>query len=55
MTILQRGSKGQAVKELQKVLHLYPDGIYGANTEEAVKAFQMSHGLKVDGRSDQPR
>jgi N-acetylmuramoyl-L-alanine amidase len=50
LTILQLGSKGAAVKELQKLLKLYPDGIFGKNTEEAVKSYQSLHGLTVDGK-----
>lgn len=37
------------MKTLQTVLHLYPDGIFGKLTEEAVKEFQRSHGLVADG------
>ena len=43
------GSRGEIVKQIQKALHLYEDGIFGINTEEAVKKFQASHGLKPDG------
>ena len=50
MAILQKGSKGQAVKELQKLLSIYPDGIFGPLTEERVKEFQAENGLKVDGK-----
>lgn len=34
---------------LQKTLHLIEDGIFGRLTEEAVMAFQRSHGLEADG------
>ena len=38
------------VKQIQKALHLIPDGIFGAITEEAVKAFQRMKGMKaIDG------
>lgn len=37
------------VKQIQKALKLYPDGIYGVATEEAVRAFQVQNGLKADG------
>lgn len=47
--VLRRGSKGAAVKELQKLLKLMPDGIFGIITEEAVKSFQDANGLKSDG------
>lgn len=46
---LKKGDRGNDVKTLQKYLHLYEDGIFGAITEEAVKTFQRRHGLKVDG------
>lgn len=46
----KKGSpKSEVVKQIQKALHLYPDGIFGILTEEAVKEFQKSKGLKVDG------
>lgn len=35
--------------KLQKALKIYPDGIFGRLTEEAVKEFQRTHGLTVDG------
>lgn len=47
--VLRRGSKGAAVKELQKLLKLVPDGVFGSITEEAVKSFQEANGLKGDG------
>lgn len=50
MTILKLGSKGQAVKELQKLLSLYPDGIFGKITEERVRFFQKENNLSVDGK-----
>lgn len=49
MKILSKGSKGEDVKALQIALHLYPDGIFGRLTEEAVKEFQRAHGIPVDG------
>lgn len=47
--LLKRGSRGENVRYLQKLLKVYPDGIFGINTEEAVKAFQKAHGIKADG------
>ncbi|MBQ8969149.1 MAG: N-acetylmuramoyl-L-alanine amidase [Bacteroidaceae bacterium] len=47
--LLKKGSRGKDVQTLQRVLHLLDDGIFGTLTEEAVKEFQKSHGLKVDG------
>lgn len=49
MNILKRGSRGEAVKAIQKALHLYQDGYFGALTEERVKQFQEENGLTVDG------
>lgn len=52
---LKNGSKGDDVKELQELLLAAghelgkADGIFGAKTEEAVRAFQRASGLDVDG------
>jgi peptidoglycan hydrolase-like protein with peptidoglycan-binding domain len=52
---LKKGSKGQAVKDLQEALNALGfaagkvDGVFGAATEKAVKAFQGSVGIDVDG------
>ena len=45
----KRGSRGEMVRQIQKALHLLADGIFGSQTEEAVKVFQQEHGLTVDG------
>ena len=37
------------MRRLQAALNLVQDGIFGAITEEAVKAFQKAHGLVPDG------
>lgn len=47
--ILKLGSRGNEVKSLQEKLSLQADGIFGPLTEEAVKDFQKSNGLEVDG------
>ena len=47
--VLRKGNRGQEVKKLQRLLHLYEDGIFGVLTEEAVKNFQKSNGLYDDG------
>lgn len=47
--ILKKGSKGNEVRQLQQLLHLYVDGIFGELTEEAVKEYQRTHGLLADG------
>ena len=49
MTLYKRGSRGEMVRQIQKALHLLADGIFGSQTEEAVKNFQMMKGLKADG------
>jgi N-acetylmuramoyl-L-alanine amidase len=49
MVLYKKGSKGEVVKQIQKALHLYADGIFGILTEEAVKEFQKSKGLTADG------
>ena len=45
----KKGSRGEMVRQIQKALHLYPDGIFGALTEERVKQFQRENGLTPDG------
>ncbi len=40
---------GSTVSALQSVLGITPDGVYGPNTRRAVRAYQRSHGLAVDG------
>lgn len=47
--ILKRGSKGAEVKELQGLLHILQDGVFGPITEEAVIEFQKANGLTPDG------
>ena len=53
--VLRRGSKKSAVLYLQELLlsYLYPitnlDGVFGPETERAVKAFQTENGLTADG------
>ena len=49
MVLYKKGSKGEVVRQIQKALHLYADGIFGILTEEAVKEFQKDNGLTVDG------
>lgn len=39
-----------AIKKLQNLLKLTPDGIFGAMTEAAVRRFQQANGLNMDGR-----
>ena len=49
MEILKRGSRGEAVVKLQRLLGIGDDGIFGFGTERAVKGFQRSRGLYPDG------
>ncbi len=49
-----QGSRGDDVKRLQMILNemgysLVGDGIFGSNTEAAVKGFQKNSRLEVDG------
>lgn len=53
--VLRIGNRGAYVKFLQQLLesNLYPvgqiDGIFGNNTQNAVKAFQQNNNLTIDG------
>ena len=47
--LLKNGSKGDDVKKLQEKLKLTADGAFGLRTEDAVKAWQKTNGLKDDG------
>lgn len=47
--ILKEGSTGESVKKVQQKLKITADGIFGPVTENAVKKFQASNGLVVDG------
>jgi peptidoglycan hydrolase-like protein with peptidoglycan-binding domain len=53
---IQRGQQGPSVQALQQQLNtagahppLDADGVFGARTDQAVRQFQQSHGLKADG------
>lgn len=51
---LRQGSRGAAVSQLQQKLRAHGynvsvDGAFGPRTADAVRAFQRSHGLGVDG------
>lgn len=47
--ILRRGAKGADVKRLQQLLGKDQDGVFGPLTENAVRDFQSTHGIGVDG------
>lgn len=56
-TVLKRGSKSAAVKDVQRLLNaagrsppLITDGDFGGQTDDAVRAFQTVNGLVVDGK-----
>lgn len=46
---LRNGSRGELVRDLQRAIGVTPDGIFGNNTEAAVKSFQRENGLSADG------
>jgi putative peptidoglycan binding protein len=45
----RRAHRGGSVRSLQRALGLPADGVFGPQTEAAVKRFQSSHGLTPDG------
>ena len=53
--MVYRGSRGDAVRRLQELLHIKGfdcgavDGIFGSKTYAAVVAFQKANGLSADG------
>ncbi len=49
MKTIKKGSRGDEVKTLQKLLGVVVDGDFGSKTELAVKSFQKSHNLVADG------
>jgi peptidoglycan hydrolase-like protein with peptidoglycan-binding domain len=46
---LENGDEGRQVRLSQQALGIHEDGVFGAETEAAVRAYQASHGLEVDG------
>ena len=47
--VLSSGSEGRQVRLLQRALGIALDGVYGPETEAAVRRFQSTRGLTVDG------
>src|SRR3954469_19284007 len=47
--LLKMGSTGPEVARVQTALAITPDGIFGPQTDAAVRAFQSRSGLKADG------
>jgi Meckel syndrome type 1 protein len=52
VNLLSYGDTGQAVAAIQAQLRIVTDGIYGPQTEGAVKQFQIAHGLGATGIVD---
>src|SRR5215210_3342529 len=46
---LQVGSQGELVAHVQRALHISADGVFGVQTDSAVRSYQLSAGLEVDG------
>lgn len=49
VSTIRYNDRNSYVKILQSELGINADGIFGPETEEAVRIFQQAHGLKVDG------
>lgn len=47
--LLTIGSKGELVKDVQEIVGVAADGIFGKGTAEAVKKWQAANGLNADG------
>ncbi len=47
--VVKKGDRGDIVEEIQDELDVNSDGVFGAETESAVKDFQDDEGLAVDG------
>lgn len=47
--VLERGSRGPLVAQVQQKLHIPADGVFGPQTGRAVRRFQARRGLTVDG------
>ena len=47
--LLENGSEGRQVRLLQEKLGIVADGVFGPQTEAAVRSFQAAHGLEQDG------
>jgi hypothetical protein len=46
---IRRGSRGPFVEQMQKLLGIGADGVFGPGTEAALRAFQRSKGITPDG------
>lgn len=43
LEVCRKGSKGDAVRTIQANVHVFVDGVFGSDTEKAVKDFQKKH------------
>ena len=50
---LQRGSRGDLVKQVQSALKIGADGVYGITTEAAVRSWQRINKYSITGRLDE--
>lgn len=50
---LQRGSRGDLVRQVQRALKIGADGIYGVTTEAAVRSWQRNNKYSITGRLDE--
>jgi lysozyme family protein len=46
---VKHGSSGLWVSKLQEAINIHVDGIFGSDTEAALKAWQLENGLEADG------
>lgn len=49
LVLLRVGSRGEAVRKMQRDLGIDADGRFGPGTKKAVMEFQSEHGLVADG------
>jgi putative chitinase len=49
LSVVRKGSRGEAVKMMQEALGIGADGIFGAGTEAKLKEWQAANGLVADG------
>jgi cell wall-associated NlpC family hydrolase len=54
LSVLRKGSKGEQVKTLQRLLNAFGsslnvDGDFGSKTDSALKAYQKKNSLQIDG------
>lgn len=49
LNVLKKGSRGEDVRALQKLLGVSADGIFGAKTDDALRSYQKKNGLASDG------